>query len=160
MIPRKSGLIVTVSSAGGMGYLFNISYGVGKSACDRLAADIAVDLVPRNVTSIALWPGAVKTEIVQEVILKNDKSTAKTKQIFEESEPPEISGKCIVEIIKDKNALEYTGRILNTPDLTRKYNIVDEHGNQPKIFPDRLKKYLDFINETRDWKLAKENAKL
>jgi len=160
MIPRKSGLIVTISSAGGMGYLFNIPYGVGKAACDRLAADIAVDLVPHNITSISLWPGAVKTEIVDNVILKNEKSTAKTKELFGDSEPPEFSGKCIVEIFKDKNILENTGKILNTPDIARKYNIFDQYGNQPRIFPERMKKYLDFINETRNWKFAKENAKM
>lgn len=32
MVPRKNGLIVTVSSAGGMRYLFNVAYGVGKAA--------------------------------------------------------------------------------------------------------------------------------
>jgi dehydrogenase/reductase SDR family protein 1 len=32
MVPRRQGLIVTVSSAGGMRYLFNVAYGVGKAA--------------------------------------------------------------------------------------------------------------------------------
>lgn len=69
MAKNKSGFIVTVSSPGGIKHLFNIAYGVGKSACDRLAADMAFDLQDLGVTSIALWPGAVKTEIVQQTIL-------------------------------------------------------------------------------------------
>jgi NAD(P)-dependent dehydrogenase (short-subunit alcohol dehydrogenase family) len=32
MVPRKQGLIVVVSSAGGLRYLFNVAYGVGKAA--------------------------------------------------------------------------------------------------------------------------------
>lgn len=32
MIPNKQGLIVNISSAGGLRYLFNIPYGVGKAA--------------------------------------------------------------------------------------------------------------------------------
>lgn len=32
MAPRKQGLIVVISSAGGLRYLFNVAYGVGKSA--------------------------------------------------------------------------------------------------------------------------------
>jgi hypothetical protein len=32
MTPRKQGLIVTLSSPGAIGYLFNIPYGVGKAA--------------------------------------------------------------------------------------------------------------------------------
>ena len=69
MVPRKTGLIVTISSMGGMGYLFDVAYGIGKAGCDRLAADAAVDLQESNVVSISFWPGAVKTESVQEQIL-------------------------------------------------------------------------------------------
>ena len=32
MVPRKQGLIVVISSFGGMRYLFNVSYGIGKAA--------------------------------------------------------------------------------------------------------------------------------
>jgi len=32
MVPAKQGLIVNVSSSGGMHYLFNVAYGVGKAA--------------------------------------------------------------------------------------------------------------------------------
>jgi NAD(P)-dependent dehydrogenase (short-subunit alcohol dehydrogenase family) len=32
MVPRKQGLIVIISSPGGLRYLFNTAYGVGKSA--------------------------------------------------------------------------------------------------------------------------------
>jgi len=30
MVPRKKGLIINISSPGGMRYLFNVPYGVGK----------------------------------------------------------------------------------------------------------------------------------
>lgn len=32
MVPAKQGLIVNLSSAGGLRYLFNVAYGVGKAA--------------------------------------------------------------------------------------------------------------------------------
>ena len=32
MVPAKQGLIVNVSSPGGLRYLFNVAYGVGKAA--------------------------------------------------------------------------------------------------------------------------------
>jgi dehydrogenase/reductase SDR family protein 1 len=32
MVPRRQGLIVMVSSPGGMRYLFNVAYGIGKAA--------------------------------------------------------------------------------------------------------------------------------
>ena len=32
MVPAKQGLIVNLSSSGGLHYLFNVAYGVGKAA--------------------------------------------------------------------------------------------------------------------------------
>ena len=66
MTKNKSGLIVNVSSLGGYMYFFNVPYCVGKSACDRMATDCAAELKKENVTMVSLWPGAVKTEFVQE----------------------------------------------------------------------------------------------
>ena len=62
MTQRKQGLIVTISSWGGLAPIFGVAYGTGKSACDRLAAEMAVELKPFNVASISLWPGIVGTE--------------------------------------------------------------------------------------------------
>lgn len=36
MVPAKQGLIVNVSSAGGLRYLFNVAYGVGKAGVSDL----------------------------------------------------------------------------------------------------------------------------
>ena len=38
MVPRRQGLIVTVSSRGGMRYLHNVAYGIGKAAVSRFSA--------------------------------------------------------------------------------------------------------------------------
>ena len=71
MTENKTGLIINVSSGGGLRYLFNVAYGVGKAACDRMAADCAIELKKHNVAMVSLWPGAVKTEKVQEQVLGN-----------------------------------------------------------------------------------------
>ncbi len=39
MVPCQQGLICTISSWGGMSYIFSVPYSVGKCAGDRLAAD-------------------------------------------------------------------------------------------------------------------------
>ena len=72
MVERKDGLIVNVSSSGGIRYLFNTAYGVGKAACDRMAADCAIELKSDNVTMVSLWPGPVKTEYVQDKMINNE----------------------------------------------------------------------------------------
>ena len=74
MIEKRSGLIVNISSFGGLKYLFNVPYGVGKAALDRMTQDTAVELKKHNVAVIGVWPGPVKTEAVSEKILGNSGS--------------------------------------------------------------------------------------
>lgn len=40
--------------------------------CDRLALDMAIELRRRGVVSVSLWPGAVKTELVSQLILAKE----------------------------------------------------------------------------------------
>ncbi|CAJ1071557.1 dehydrogenase/reductase SDR family member 1 isoform X2 [Xyrichtys novacula] len=131
MVAQGQGLIVTISSFGGLYYLFNVPYGVGKAACDRLAADMAVELKRRGVASVSLWPGAVQTELVSELVLKKEAPEGvnpKFKDVFADGETTEVSGKCIVNLAQDKNLMSLTGKILMTCDLARRYGIKDVDG--------------------------------
>lgn len=65
MVKRGSGIIVNMSSPGGLTYLFNTAYGVGKAAQDRMAADFNHELKGTGVHALSIWPGAVKTELIQ-----------------------------------------------------------------------------------------------
>jgi dehydrogenase/reductase SDR family protein 1 len=146
MIPRKQGLIVTISSLGGMGYLFDVAYGIGKAGCDKLASDMAVDLLNTGVVSVSLWPGAVKTEAVEEAFLKNENAM---KRVFEKAETVEYSGKCIAALATDTEKEKYNGNILTTAIIGRHYNIFDEGNAQPAETPARYQKYLNTVNELR-----------
>ena len=73
MVERTEGLIVNISSAGGIRYLFNAAYGIGKAACDRMAADCAIEFRESNITMVSLWPGPVKTEFIQEYVIDGGK---------------------------------------------------------------------------------------
>ncbi|XP_035526287.1 dehydrogenase/reductase SDR family member 1 [Morone saxatilis] len=139
MVAQGRGLIVTISSMGGLRYLFNVPYGVGKAACDRLAADMAVELKNRGVASISLWPGPVQTELVSQLVLGKDASQSvnsevsgvsfpQLKDVFANGETTELSGKCIVNLAKDKNLMSLTGKVLMTCDLSRRYGIKDIDG--------------------------------
>ena len=75
MVKRRNGLIVNISSAGGIRYLFNAAYGVGKAACDRMAADCAIEFKESNIAMVSLWPGPVKTEYIQENVINGGKKT-------------------------------------------------------------------------------------
>lgn len=131
MVAQGRGLIVTISSFGGLQYLFNVPYGVGKAACDRLAADMAVELKNRGVVSVSLWPGAVQTELVSQLVMQKEAPQAeesKYRDIFANGETTELSGKCIVNLAKDKKLMLLTGKVLMTCDLARRYGIQDVDG--------------------------------
>ena len=53
-------------------YIFNVPYGVGKAACDRMASDCAKELREDHVAVVSLWPGPVKTEFMQDNIINSD----------------------------------------------------------------------------------------
>ncbi|XP_069044828.1 dehydrogenase/reductase SDR family member 1 isoform X1 [Lepisosteus oculatus] len=131
MVQAGRGLLVVISSTGGLQYCSNVPYGVGKAACDRLAADCAVDLRGRGVVSVSLWPGAVRTELVIQNVMDRQPRSEEHQKIREglsTGETPELSGRCIVELAKDTNLMALTGKVLMTSDLARRYNIRDVDG--------------------------------
>jgi len=128
MVPRKQGLIVNVSSIGGLKYLFNIPYGVGKEALDRLSADCGHELKKENVAVMSLWPGPVKTEMIEAAQAEGRSKSAK---IFDVAETPEFSGQCVVKLAEDANikfTMSRTGRIVTTADIAEEYNLEDTNG--------------------------------
>ena len=126
MVKRKSGLIINVSSPGGLRYLFNVAYGVGKAACDRMAADCAVELKSDGVTMLSLWPGPVATEHVQENVLQgNDEDK---KRAFQDAETVEMAGRAIAHLAADREVMRKTGRVLMTFDLAQEYGFTDVDG--------------------------------
>ncbi|XP_071091825.1 dehydrogenase/reductase SDR family member 1-like [Haliotis cracherodii] len=130
MVPRKQGLIINVSSIGGLSYLFNVPYGVGKEACDRMAKDCSVELKKHNVAYASLWPGAVKTETVTRY-LDEESMFSKFQETFKNGETVEYAGKCVVSLATDSNIMKKTGRILISTDLGYEYGFVDIDGKTP-----------------------------
>ncbi|XP_052787542.1 dehydrogenase/reductase SDR family member 1-like [Mya arenaria] len=144
MVARKQGLIVNISSAGGLRYLFNAAYGIGKEACDRMAADCGFELRKQNVAFVSLWPGAVGTEYVlkkygddeAEKIDSNKvpagiQDRKKWLDIFQKGETPEFAGQCIAALAIDPDLMAMTGKVLTTFDLKQRYGLQDTPGHSP-----------------------------
>ncbi|KAJ1352021.1 hypothetical protein KIN20_008208 [Parelaphostrongylus tenuis] len=95
MVRNGSGLIVNISSAGGLRYLFSVPYGVGKQALDRMAGDMAEELKTKNVCVVSIWPGAVRTELITNVFISEgaEKGKSKLTEMFERGETPEYQVK-------------------------------------------------------------------
>lgn len=132
MVPAGRGLIVVVSSPGGLRYMFNVAYGVGKAACDRLAADCAVELRPFGVASVALWPGLVRTETLQEEAERRSGAMAKTlrEKLPAIAESTEVSGKCVVGLATDPDVMRHSGKVQLSPELARRYRFKDVDGRE------------------------------
>jgi len=134
MVEQRSGVIVNISSYGGLKYLFNCAYGIGKAACDRMAADCAHELKKHNVACISLWPGPVRTEYIQDNLINVASATPqglKSAKIFEKGETIEFAGKSIAYLVADPAVMKKTGRILQTTDLAREYGFDDIDGQMP-----------------------------
>ncbi|XP_042301283.1 dehydrogenase/reductase SDR family member 1 [Sceloporus undulatus] len=135
MAPAGRGLMVVISSPGGLRYMFGVAYGVGKAACDRLAADTAVELRPFGVASVSLWPGLVRTEALEETAQKDpSQGSPLFKKLREKlgviGESPEVSGKCVVALASDPGVLRHSGKVLLTPELARRYRFKDVDGRE------------------------------
>ncbi|EAZ88942.1 SDR family NAD(P)-dependent oxidoreductase [Crocosphaera chwakensis] len=136
MSQRQQGLICTISSWGGLSYIFGAAYGVGKAACDRLAADMAVELKPNNITSLSVWPGIVGTEQMFEFskqinIKDNNKSDNATFDGYYNWETPLFTGRVIAALAAQENTMKLTGKVHIIAELAQRYNIVDEKDNRP-----------------------------
>ncbi len=136
MTKRNSGLICTISSWGSMSYIFNTAYGVGKAACDRLAADMAVELKPYNVASVSIWPGIVGTELFARFASEMNQTNAtdqKNSLISDRYnwETPLLTGRVIAALAGEANIMRRTGRVQIVAELAEKYGIVDENGDRP-----------------------------
>jgi len=139
MVPRKSGLIVNVSSGGGITYLFTPAYGIGKAACDRMAADCGIELRKHNVAYISLWPGPVKTELIMDA-LDSGKTMGKMEKSFRDGETTEFAGRAIIGLANDSKLMSKTGKIHMTADLADEYGFIDVDGTKPASM--RSMKYL------------------
>nr|VZI07933.1 unnamed protein product [Spirometra erinaceieuropaei] len=129
---QRPGLIINISSIGGLRYLFNVAYGVGKAAMDRMAADMAQELREKNknVAVISLWPGMVKTEHMLEHASKPD---SRFTLLEERGESPELTGLVIAHLLaepKDK-LLSRSGRVVFVADTALEKGIRDIDGKQP-----------------------------
>ena len=133
MTQRKQGLIVTISSWGGLAPIFGVAYGTGKSACDRLAADMAVELKPFNVASISLWPGIVGTEQFHQLADGNLEDNLGVTAIADKFnwETPLFVGRIIAALCNDPDLMRRTGKVQLAAELAARYGIVDEYEHCP-----------------------------
>jgi dehydrogenase/reductase SDR family protein 1 len=133
MIEQKKGLIVNISSFAGAAYAFNLAYGVGKAAVDRMARDMAWELREHNVTCVSLWPGWVRTEH----LLHREKE-GNAPFSLENGESPRFTGRAVVALALDPDRMQKTGQVLVVADMGREYGFTDIDGRQPGTLAEQM----------------------
>ncbi|MCP5040508.1 MAG: SDR family NAD(P)-dependent oxidoreductase [bacterium] len=133
MLEQGEGLVVNISSFAGAAYAFNLAYGVGKAAVDRMARDMAYELRDHNVTCVSLYPGWVKTEH----LLQREKE-GKLPASIENAESPRFTGRAVVAIATDPDRMEKSGQVLIVNELGREYGFTDIDGKQPGSLPEQM----------------------
>lgn len=126
MLPHPGGLIVSTTVYDRGKYLLNLYYDIVKSAINRMAYGISVELKPYGITSVALAPGWMRTERVME-------SNPSAEELAT-TESPEYIGRAILALALDPERLQRTGQTLNVGDLAKAYGFTDIDGRQVPTF--------------------------
>ena len=120
-ICRRVSVIVNISSIGAERYSENVAYGVAKAGVDKLAADMAEELRPHHVASVALWPGFTRTEdVLKQIDIFPD---------LEKTVSPLFNGRAVVALAADPEVFAKTGQSFRVSDLAKEYGFLDEPGN-------------------------------
>ncbi len=128
MVKQGAGLIVAISGYVGVTYTYGTLFGMCKSAVDRMARDMAIELKPHGVASLSLWQGLTFTERALVNIENNPAMKALTVTNPLVGCSPEFPGLVIAALATDSNIMERSGGTFITAELAQEYGITDIDG--------------------------------
>ena len=157
MLGREGGIIFEITDGGAFYYRGNLFYDLVKISVIRLAFAMSRELRKRDIASVALTPGFLRSERVLEhfkVTEANWKDVGKKKDKennsgdqndapndFMVSESPRYIGRAIVALASDPKVMNKTGRVFSSWALAREYGFTDLDGTQPHWGNYARKKY-------------------
>jgi NAD(P)-dependent dehydrogenase (short-subunit alcohol dehydrogenase family) len=157
ILGRPSGIIFEITDGDAFYYRGNIFYDLVKISVIRLAFAMSRELRKRNIASVALTPGFLRSERVLEhfgVTETNWKEAGKRKnanvnskdqndapQDFMVSESPRYIGRAVAALAADPHVMKKTGRVFSSWGLAREYGFTDLDGAQPDWGAHARKKY-------------------
>jgi dehydrogenase/reductase SDR family protein 1 len=125
-------LIVLISSFGGKSYTFNVAYGVGKAAVDRLASDMSYQLEQYNIDTVSLYPGVVKTEGNMEMDRQGKWDAASGGLDLSKGETPHFTGRAVAQLLGNAELMkERSGKVVVVAELAKQVGFTDLDGTIP-----------------------------
>ncbi|MEY9836543.1 SDR family NAD(P)-dependent oxidoreductase [Streptacidiphilus sp. EB103A] len=131
MARAKSGLIVATSGYVGVTYTYGVVFGTCKSAVDRMARDMAVELKPYGVASLSMWLGLTFTERAERNLQRSPAMTAQTVTNPQVGSSVEFPGRVIVALAGDPEVMRRSGGTYIAAELAREYGVTDVDGRTP-----------------------------
>jgi NAD(P)-dependent dehydrogenase (short-subunit alcohol dehydrogenase family) len=158
MLGRGRGIIFEITDGDAFYYRGNLFYDLVKISVIRLAFAMARELRKRDIASVALTPGFLRSEAVLDhfgVSEANWKDVAKKAKNKEEntgsqndapndfmvSESPRYIGRAVVALAADPKVKAKSGRVFSSWALAREYGFTDLDGTQPHWGNYARKKY-------------------
>jgi NAD(P)-dependent dehydrogenase (short-subunit alcohol dehydrogenase family) len=156
MLGRRRGIIFEITDGDAFYYRGNIFYDLVKISVVRLAFAMARELRKRDVVSVAMTPGFLRSERVLEHFgvseanwkeagkNKKDKNSADQNDAssdFMVSESPLYIGRAVVALAADPKVKKKSGRVFSSWGLAREYGFTDLDGTRPDWGKYARKKY-------------------
>lgn len=158
MLGRGRGIIFEITDGDAFYYRGNLFYDLVKISVIRLAFAMARELRKRNIVSVALTPGFLRSEAVldhfgvceanwKDVVKKaknKDKNSGSQNDApndFMVSESPRYIGRAVVALAADPKVKAKSGRVFSSWALAREYGFTDLDGTQPHWGNYARKKY-------------------
>ncbi|GFG74326.1 SDR family NAD(P)-dependent oxidoreductase [Mycobacterium botniense] len=128
MVGQQSGLIVAISGYVGVTYTYGVVFGTCKTAVDRMARDMAIELRPHHVASLSLWQGLTFTERAQRNLAREPAMRGLTATNPAVGCSPEFPGRVIAALAADPDVITRSGGTFITAEIARDYGITDVDG--------------------------------
>jgi NAD(P)-dependent dehydrogenase (short-subunit alcohol dehydrogenase family) len=146
MLGRGRGIIFEITDGDGFYYRGNIFYDLVKISVIRLAFAMARELRKRDIVSLALTPGFLRSEAVLDHFGvseanwkeggKKDRPNARDQNDspadFLVSESPRYVGRAVVALAADPKVKKKSGRVFSSWALAREYGFTDLDGTRPQ----------------------------
>jgi NAD(P)-dependent dehydrogenase (short-subunit alcohol dehydrogenase family) len=146
MLGRRRGIIFEITDGDFFAYRGNLFYDLVKVSVIRLAFAMARELRKKEIVSVALTPGFLRSEAVLDhfgVSEANWKSAGeeppgRKKRVvhddrpdFLQSESPRFVGRAVAALAADPQAKKKSGRVFSSWALAREYGFTDIDGTRP-----------------------------
>jgi len=155
MLGRRGAMIFEITDGDTFSYRGNLFYDLVKTSIIRLAFAMAYDLRKKNIMSVALTPGFLRSEAVLEHFgvteatwkSAGEEPPGRKKRVvhddrpdFMQSETPRFVGRAVVALAADPRTNK-SGRVYSSWGLAREYGFTDADGGRPDWGCYAMKKY-------------------